>query len=94
MSGMTERQLETWMAAMESRLAAMQTQIDQQGEQIGALIETKNLLLGDRQRQQAEVQAQARANGDSQAEKHATPVQKAALIRRNADKRQEERRNG
>ena len=50
-----ERALETWKAAVESRLEAMQMQADKTDERIGNLIEIINLLRGDKQRLEAEL---------------------------------------
>lgn len=47
---MTDKQLETWKAAMESRLNAMQRQIDEADVRSAAHTEGINLLRGDRQR--------------------------------------------
>jgi hypothetical protein len=93
-AAMSERAMETWKAAMEARLHAMQTQLDSQELRIAALVETHNRMQGDAQRIQAEEQRRAKEAGENLPEKHATPVQKASLIRRSADKRAEERRNG
>lgn len=85
---MTDKQFETWRAAMESRLNSMQTQIDEADVRSAAHTEGINLLRGDKQRLAALVEG---AGLKSRGREFQAPVATASETRRGANVKQQER---